>query len=63
VSTQSKIHAGDATSGSAGKTRPATRETLLLVTGFVKIAAESGPESVLLTIRAARDVAALSGRL
>jgi CRP-like cAMP-binding protein len=45
----------------------ATRETLLLVTGFVKIAAESGPESVLLTIRAAGDpvgdLAALSGQL
>lgn len=45
----------------------ATRETLLLVSGFVKITAETGPASVLLTIRAAGDpvgdLAAMSGQL
>ncbi|GIF25082.1 CRP-like cAMP-binding protein [Actinoplanes tereljensis] len=45
----------------------ATRETLLLLTGFVKVIAEDGTEPVLLTIRAAGDpvgdLAAMSGQL
>jgi CRP/FNR family transcriptional regulator, cyclic AMP receptor protein len=45
----------------------ATRETLLLLTGFVKVTAEDGTEPVLLTIRAAGDpvgdLAAMSGQL